>query len=673
MISIKNVKFSNLILLIFFLFIFLIPINLTFFTLDKNNTVVKNDTPLEINDLKLSGVSGKISIVGEQGWIDFKDDGNCTGSGTYYDPYVIKDLVIDGGGSVSGIVINNSKKTFFRIENCTIFDCGYGIQLDKSCNGTLLNNNCSNNYIGIYLDGWTDKSHFTYEEYLTFICMNNTLVNNIANNNSLYGIYMRRAWNNTVVNNVADYNKYGLNMIYISDGNTIIDNSFKKNEMHGIYIEGPCMGNILRGNYMKGCGFYSDYSCFLSNTVDATNLVNDGSLYFYGNSTSLNSDDFSNAGQIYLLNCNNSLISGHNLSDGSVSISLIKCNNIEISSNNLSSNSLYGIDLLNCTKISIVGNEINKNRIGIEARNVNHSIILENEVSFNLIEGIYMSKLNNNSISKNNINSNGFRAGIRMFGYCSNNTFSNNRFKDNLYEGLSFALYSSNNTITGNVFNGNRIGVYSDISCANNAFYLNFFINSEESHISGTIHITNTWNTTDIGNYWDNYTGSDNDGDGIGDIPHIVDYSSLILDCLPIVDNNPPIITIIKPINNSNIGSLAPSFNIRVEEKYLDVMWYTLDGSLNNYTFTENGTINQGAWDALNYGQITIRFYAVDKIGYISFMDVVVVKKIQETELIPGYYLFVLFCVISIIGATLIVIRRKSYSLEGLKKSYKKF
>lgn len=663
MISIKNMKFSNLILLIFFLFIFLIPINLTFFTLDKNNIVIKDDTLSEINDLKLSGVSGKINIVGEQGWIDFRNAGNCTGSGTYYDPYVIKDLVIDGGGLVTGILINNSKKTFFRIENCTIFDCGYGIQLDKSCNGTLLNNNCSNNYIGIYLDGWTDKSHFTYEEYLTFICMNNTLTNNIANNNSLYGIYMRRAWNNTVVNNVADYNKYGLHMIYLSDGNTIIDNSFKKNERHGIYIEGPCMGNILRGNYMKGCGFYSDYSYFLSNTVDTTNLVNDGPLYFYGNRTDLNEEDFSNAGQICLVNCNNSVISGQDLSDGSVSISLVACNNLEIIDNNLSSSYLYGIELLNCTKISIVRNEINKNRIGIEARNANHSIILENEVNFNQMEGIYMSGGNNNSISKNNINSNGFRAGIRMFGYCYNNIISDNRFKDNLYEGLSLALYSSNNLIIGNVFKSNRIGVDFDFSCVNNKIYLNFFIDSEEIHASD-IPITNTWNTTDIGNYWDNYTGFDNDGDGIGDIPHIISLSPLIIDYLPIVDNDPPIITIIKPINNSKFGSLAPSFNIRVEEKYLDVMWYTLDGGLNNCTFIENGTINQGAWDALNYGQITIRFYAVDKVGYISFMDVVVVKKIPETELIPGYHLFVLFCVISIIGIILVVIRRKSYSLE---------
>jgi parallel beta-helix repeat protein len=378
----------------------------------------------------------------------------------------------------------------------------------------------------------------------------------------------------------------------------------------------------------------------------------------------LDNDDFSNAGQMYLVNCNNSIISNLDLSDGTVSMSLTNCSDIEISYNNLSSNNWWGIDLFNCVNLSIIENDINGNSIGIKG-GLTNSIILGNEVNFNLEEGIYMSLSNNNSISKNNINSNGFRAGIRMFGYCSDNLISNNRFKNNFWEGLSLALYSSNNTITGNVFKSNRIGVGFDFSCSNNAFYLNFFINSEESHVSGP-HITNTWNTTDIGNYWDNYTGSDNDGDGIGDIPHIISLSPLIIDYLPIVDNDPPIITIIKPINNSKIGSLAPSFNIRVEEKYLDVMWYTLDGGLNNYTFIENGTINQGAWDALNYGQITIRFYAVDKVGYISFMDVVVVKKLPETELIPGYNLFVLFCVISIIGVILVSIRRKSYSL--LKK-----
>jgi hypothetical protein len=203
-----------------------------------------------------------------------------------------------------------------------------------------------------------------------------------------------------------------------------------------------------------------------------------------------------------------------------------------------------------------------------------------------------------------------------------------------------------------------------------NLFYENFFIGNVEHVYGGST--TNKWNNTEIGNYWDNYTGFDNDGNGIGDTPHIVDYSPLIFDYLPIVDNLAPEMTIILPTTNSVYNLDAPNFEVIIKERFLHKMWYTLDGGLNNFTFTENGTIDQGVWDALNYGQITIRFYAVDKVGYISFKDVVIVKKIQETELIPGYDLFVLFYVISIIGVSLIIISRKSYSIEGLKKSYRK-
>jgi hypothetical protein len=47
--------------------------------------------------LKTSEVSGKIFINGTSDWVDFKNAGKCSGEGTYSIPYVIEDLVIDGG------------------------------------------------------------------------------------------------------------------------------------------------------------------------------------------------------------------------------------------------------------------------------------------------------------------------------------------------------------------------------------------------------------------------------------------------------------------------------------------------------------------------------------------------------------------------------------------------
>jgi len=49
-----------------------------------------------------------------------------------------------------------------------------------------------------------------------------------------------------------------------------------------------------------------------------------------------------------------------------------------------------------------------------------------------------------------------------------------------------------------------------------------------------------------------------------------------------------------------------PTFNVDIIDVYVVETWYTLDGGLNNYTFTDNGTINPTAWAAVLDGPVTI-------------------------------------------------------------------
>lgn len=632
----EKFKFKNKRIFSLFLIILLncCALNLDFLKINSRNE--KNTFMFEKTNIRSSKLSERIII--SNNWSDAKDVGICSGSGTFSDPYMIKDLVIDGGGSGTGILIG-SKKVYFRIENCTIYNCESGIRLALSCNGTLLKNNCSYNDIGIYLDGWTDLTHWSWEQYLYFYCMNNTLTNNTINNNGQYGVYMRNSDNNSILGNNINQNEYGIYFDYYNDNNTIISNSLIKNKQHGIFSRSPNCGNVIKQNYMISCGFYFDeytrYEPFLYNLIDSTNLVNNGHLYFYANSTDLDDEQFFNAGQIFLVNCSNSAISNLDLSDGSVSISLFDCENISILHNNLSSNSLYGIYADECNKITIKNNSINFNYEGLRLLYFNNSMVLYNTISKNLVYGICITFGYNNSFANNKFtrNSWGFRLGLYNN---NNNTISRNIFKDNINYGIHMT--------TGNLFN---------------LFYENFFMNN-------TIHaydsnLNTKWNNSKIGNYWDDYNGIDADNDGIGDIPYNISDIPLIQDFLPIVDDDAPEITIISPSNNSVYGNSSPSFLIRVKEKFIDEMWYTLDNGIHNYTIKNNGTIDQTAWSALVEGAINLVFYAKDILGNTAFKEITIHKRISTQGPNLIIILSIIFGTIGIIAVGAIILLWKKF------------
>ena len=82
-------------------------------------------------------------------------------------------------------------------------------------------------------------------------------------------------------------------------------------------------------------------------------------------------------------------------------------------------------------------------------------------------------------------------------------------------------------------------------------------------------------------------------------------------------------------------------------------MWYTLDGGLNNYTFTENEPIDQSVRDALPYGTITIIFYARDIREYEAFVEVSVIKDISAGGLDPGVITTII--VVSVVGRIVLI------------------
>jgi hypothetical protein len=118
----------------------------------------------------------------------------------------------------------------------------------------------------------------------------------------------------------------------------------------------------------------------------------------------------------------------------------------------------------------------------------------------------------------------------------------------------------------------------------------------------------------------------------------------------------PPDITIHSPVSDQVFGIDAPTFSITItDESPLDSAWYTIDGGVTNYTFYGlTGAINQTAWDSAPQGNIVITFYAEDDAGNIGTSSVTVKKSILSEPPIPGYDVFLIFGVISLVAIILI-------------------
>jgi parallel beta-helix repeat protein len=129
----------------------------------------------------------------------------------------------------------------------------------------------------------------------------------------------------------------------------------------------------------------------------------------------------------------------------------------------------------------------------------------ENNLTNNANYGILLEHLNSSTIAGNNIR--GSTNGIRMSGY-ENTIFSNNI--ENCSTGVWIA-YSADNLFYHNNFRNNTVHVYTN----------DLYDAWDNGYPSG-------------GNYWDNYTGIDGNGDGIGDTPYVI--SGYNIDRYPLME-----------------------------------------------------------------------------------------------------------------------------------------
>jgi len=245
-----------------------------------NNTI---DFNLDDENPKISKVSGPISITGNSGWSTAESIGICTGNGIYSDPYVLEDLVIVSGGSVTGIWISSSN-VYFKIENCTVSNYDDGISLVNVNNGQLINNNATNNSnYGIYLENSNNNTisgntayYNTWNGITLSTSNNNTISGNTANNN-FGGLYLLDSNSNTISGNTLNNNTYGMELWY-SNYSTVSGNIANGNDWVGIMLRDN-YDNTVSGNIANYNNLYAGIALWESCYNDVSENNANDNLY----------------------------------------------------------------------------------------------------------------------------------------------------------------------------------------------------------------------------------------------------------------------------------------------------------------------------------------------------------------------------------------------------------
>lgn len=462
------------------------------------------------------GGTGPGNYTRIQDAINDSDDGDtifiyATASPYYEHLRITKSISLQGEAKKSTIIDGGGKHTVIDIEanrvavgELTVRKGEHGINFAETKNNCTIYDtivqDCS--ICGIHIS----KASFTMVKR-----------NNITN--CSYGIGVASTSMNEISNNCIEKSRYyGLYCYYCSSiivtGNTIINNE------QGVYLDSSTHVQVTNNTFLvkngiKIFGFFPEY--WATHTIQ-NNTIDRRLLRYYKNCSKLNLSG--DSCQIILANCTSSVLHDLNCSELSIGV-LIGCSANILLRDSTFSNDTYGIMMDSSKDLTLMNNTIfNDNRGILLAEFITNATIQANHLQNNTV-GISAAASRFNRIIANVLSYNG--QGI---------LFS----ADIIYRG------ENDNVVVDNTLSNNGYGitcVYSDSASKNNHFYHNTFLYNghaayEEYH--------DAWNSCAPfgGNYWSDYTGVDDNHDGIGDTPYDIKYNNR--------DNYP----LMAPYNRSN-------------------------------------------------------------------------------------------------------------------------
>ena len=244
--------------------------------------------------------------------------------------------------------------------------------------------------------------------------------------------------------------------------------------------------------------------------VERDNIVVDGAGYTLQGTGSGKGIDLSDRNTVTIQN-----VEIKEFNDG---IWLFEAANNTLIGNTIAANNQWGIRLAGSSNNTVSGNNITNNDYGgIVVMDSDNNIISGNTITDNF-RGLDLTASENNTVSGNHIANNiGGIALENMYNSIVENTITNN-------SNFGIHLYGAGyNNIIGNNITNNGRGILVSI-CYNNSIYHNNFVNNT-NHVE-TDDSNGIWDNGVEGNYWSNYNGTDNDGDGIGDTPYVIAESN---------------------------------------------------------------------------------------------------------------------------------------------------
>jgi PGF-pre-PGF domain-containing protein len=459
----------------------------------------------------------------------------------------------------------------------------WGLVFCNTSNFLLENNILANNYAGMYLlnSGYGKIANNSADSNWEFGILfenacENTVENNTADSNMLYGFYLNSSWGNTLQNNTMSDNYFNFGAEGVLEPNQIETNNLVDGKPIYFFVNGD--GIELNSSSNAGTAYF--VSCQNVSVRDLSPGNNHCGIYLTNTSGARLEDNIlsDNLYGIYLENTEGCMLANNSASDNDAGIFVLSSENTTVADNTLSENG-YGICLVTSGNNTVLENSATDNFEGIYASESGYNRLAENLLNYNF-EGIYLEASDNNEVINNDASENEY--GIDLT-FSNNNTLEENTANLNYY-GLS-TWVSENNRVIENNAGSNLIGVLLYMSEKNNLTsnnasdnYYGFVLADEntgsgakikpdgnilmsnlisENYGTGILfdesygnliynnyfsnienvedEYLNTWNSSEIGNYWSDYEGEDADGDGIGDTPYIINSNTGSQDYLPMI------------------------------------------------------------------------------------------------------------------------------------------